>query len=71
MVYFLGMKAESDIPENIGAPARRALQNQRIDSLAKLSKKTEMQIADLHGMGPKGILILKKALRKKKLTFKK
>ncbi len=45
--------------------------NAGIGTLKQLAKKTEKEIASLHGMGPKGIRILKESLATKKLSFKK
>jgi hypothetical protein len=64
-------KAQGDFPEKIGAPALRALQNQKIKTLAELSQYSEEEILDLHGMGPKGVKLLKAAMRKEGLSFKK
>jgi predicted RecB family nuclease len=36
----------------IGAPARRTLENNGITDLQKLSKFTESEILNFHGMGP-------------------
>jgi hypothetical protein len=55
----------------LGAPARRALENKGIVSLQQLAACTEKEILSLHGMGPSTLPILKKALKKKKLSFKK
>jgi DNA-directed RNA polymerase alpha subunit len=54
----------------LSAPARRALENAGITTLAKLSKKTEKEILSLHGMGPGSIPVLKKALKEKGLKLK-
>lgn len=61
---------ESDFPQKLGAPALRALANAKIKGLSQLGRYTEKEIADLHGMGPKGMVMLKEALKKKKLGFK-
>lgn len=63
-------KLQSDFPEDLSAPALRALASIKITELAGLTKHTEAEIADLHGMGPKGINTLKNALKKQKRTFK-
>lgn len=55
----------------LGAPARRALENEGIDSLKKLSTYTEAYILNLHGIGPSSIPKLKKVLKEKGLTFHK
>lgn len=61
----------SDFPEKFSAPALRALLTAKITSLAQLTKYREAEIAELHGMGPKGVTMLKAAMRKRKLSFKK
>lgn len=54
----------------ISAPARRALENERIDTLAKLAGYTEREILRLHGMGPGTIPKLRSALQEAGLAFK-
>ena len=56
---------------SLAAPARRALTSQGITTIEKLSKFTEKEILQLHGMGPATIPILKKELKKAKLSFQK
>lgn len=55
----------------VGAPARRALEREGIDSLLKLSKYTEQALLQLHGMGPASLPKLKQALKAKGLSFRK
>src|SRR5688572_451496 len=55
----------------LSAPARRALENEGLTSLAKISKSSEKEIASLHGMGPGGIRKLKAALKAAGLSLKK
>jgi DNA-directed RNA polymerase alpha subunit len=55
----------------LAAPARRALENNKIKTLLQLSKHTEKEILALHGMGKSAIPKLKKALEEKGLSFKK
>ncbi len=62
-------KAGMGLPK-LGAPALRALLNEGIDSVVKLSKRTQEEIMDLHGMGPASLPALKKALNEKGLSFK-
>ena len=64
-------KPSSDFLATIGAPARRALEREGIDSLLKLSKYTEQELLDFHGMGPASIPKLRYALKEKGLSFKK
>ena len=58
-----------DLPEALSAPALRALDHAKIHSLFRLSQRTEKEVAGLHGMGPKGVRILKEAMRKIGLGF--
>lgn len=51
----------SDLPA-IGAPATRALAGQGITTLAQVTQRTEAELLDLHGVGPKAIRILREAL---------
>jgi len=62
-------KQESDFP-NIGAPATRALEIEGYTQLKQLTKVSEAELAQLHGVGPKAIRILHEALKAKGLSFK-
>ena len=55
---------------NLGAPARRALQNSGIETIAQLSLYTESDILKLHGIGSGSIPKLREALASAQLTFK-
>jgi hypothetical protein len=46
----------------LSAPARRALENEGLTTLTKVSKYSEKQVGRLHGMGPSAIAKLKKLL---------
>ena len=63
-------KPESGFLSKLSAPARRALQNAGITTVKQLSKKTEKEILQLHGMGPASMPILKGALEEVGLGFK-
>jgi len=52
------------------SPARRALLFHGIDTLKKLASHTEKNILSFHGMGPKSMPVLRKALADAKLKFK-
>jgi DNA-directed RNA polymerase alpha subunit len=54
----------------LSAPARRALENNKITSLEELSKYSEKEILKFHGMGPASIPKLKSALEEKGLAFR-
>jgi len=46
----------------LGAPARRALEREGIDTLARLAKRSERELLALHGVGPSTIPMLKESL---------
>lgn len=54
----------------IAAPARRALERENINTLEDLSKWSEKEIINLHGMGPSTLPKLKKALKDKGFSFR-
>ncbi|WP_431027202.1 hypothetical protein [Lysinibacillus sp. LZ02] len=54
----------------LAAPARRALQLNEITSLQELSKYSEKEILQLHGIGPSSLPKLKAALQENGLAFK-
>jgi DNA-directed RNA polymerase alpha subunit len=61
--------AESDLPANLAAPARRALSSAGYTRLEQLTRVTEADLSKLHGMGPKAIDQLRQALAEKGLSF--
>lgn len=63
-------KPKDDFLSLLAAPARRALENHGITTLAQLSAYTEKEILSLHGMGKSTIPKLQKLLHENKLTFK-
>ena len=60
---------ETDFPAGLSAPARRALAGAGYTRLEQLSRVSEAEIKRLHGMGPKGIRLLREALEVGGLTF--
>lgn len=60
---------ESDLPAELSQPARRALVGAGYLRLAQLSEVSEFEIKRLHGMGPKGIAQLRRALEARGLSF--
>ena len=54
----------------LAAPARRALEKRGIRTLQELSRFSEDEILQLHGIGPSTIPKLKKALHENGLNFK-
>ncbi|MDU0202280.1 MULTISPECIES: DNA-directed RNA polymerase subunit alpha C-terminal domain-containing protein [Paenibacillus] len=59
---------QSDLPK-LSNPALRALAGAGYHRLEQLSKTTEKEIMKLHGMGPKSLDPLRRALAEKGLTF--
>ncbi len=54
----------------IGAPATRALEAAGYSRLEQLTKVTEADLGQLHGMGPRALGILRETLKEKGLSFK-
>jgi DNA-directed RNA polymerase alpha subunit len=54
----------------LAAPARRALENNGVTTLQQLSRLTEKEVLEFHGMGQSSIPKLKKALAENSLSFK-
>jgi hypothetical protein len=62
-------KGNSDLPEKLGAPAERALAGAGIKKLKDLTKFSEAEIKQLHGVGPNAIGKLRQALDENGLSF--
>lgn len=54
----------------LGAPARRALASKAMGTVAELSKDTEAEILELHGIGPSSIPKLRRALSAHGFSFR-
>lgn len=63
-------KPDSGFLSLLSAPARRALEHNGISSLQKLSKYSEKEILQFHGMGPASLPKLRTALQEEGLSFK-
>ena len=63
-------KQADDFLSNLGAPARRALENKGIATVKQLASHSEKEIMQLHGMGPSTLPKLKAALKDAGLDFK-
>ena len=53
----------------LAAPAKRALAGAGIRSLADLARRTETEVAALHGMGPNALRLLREKLAARGLGF--
>jgi hypothetical protein len=59
----------SDLPR-LAAPARRALAGAGYTRLEDLTKATESEVMQLHGMGPNAMRALRTALEERGLSFR-
>lgn len=60
---------ESNFPAGLSRPARQALAAAGYDRLEQLTGTSEAEILKLHGMGPKGLDQLRRALAARGLSF--
>ena len=60
---------ESDLPRELSQPAQRALFGAGYYRLEQLNGVSEVEIKRLHGMGPKGVEMLRRALAARGLSF--
>ncbi|REB07437.1 hypothetical protein DVB69_11460 [Sporosarcina sp. BI001-red] len=63
-------KPESGFLSILSAPARRALENNGIQSFKILATYTEKELLQFHGLGPASIPKLELALKEKGMGFK-
>jgi hypothetical protein len=62
-------KIKDNFPLGLSRPALRALVGAKLTRLPQLTRVTERQLSQLHGMGPKAIEILRVALRAQGKSF--
>jgi len=55
--------------DGLAKPAQRSLANAGIKTLAQLARKSEAEVAALHGMGPNALATLRKSLKARGLSF--
>ena len=60
---------ESDLPIKLAAPARRALVGAGYVRLEQLTRISEAELKQLHGVGANAINLLRRALDDKGLSF--
>ena len=58
------------LPEDLGKPATEALEEAGLTDLEQVAGKTEAELLDLKGVGPKAVETLEKALADAGLSFK-
>lgn len=64
-------EATGNFLDLLSAPARRALENEGILTLDKLSTYTEKEVLRLHGLGKSTIPVLQKLLKQNRKSFKR
>lgn len=62
---------ESAFPAGVGGPVLRALAHAGIRTMAQLTQWSEAELGALHGVGPKGLRILKEGLARQKMRFRR
>lgn len=62
---------KSELPSGLSEPARRALAGAGITTLEDVAALTETELMKLHGMGPKALQTLRRALAAKGLALSK
>jgi len=65
----LSDQGESDLPAGLAQPARRALLSAGIFRLEQLATFSEAEVKQLHGIGPKALDQLRRALEMQGLSF--
>jgi len=71
MVSRQGRKSGHDFPAGLSQPAVRALLRAGYTQLDQLTRVREADLLKLHGMGPKGVRLLREALRASGKSFAK
>ena len=59
----------NDLPAGIAQPALRALAGAGYFQLDQLTRVTEEELKQLHGVGPKALELLRRALHERGLQF--
>jgi len=60
---------ESNLPTELSNPARQALVGAGYVRLEQFTSLSEAEVLRLHGMGPKGIDVIRRALQARGLSF--
>jgi len=59
------------LPAGLSQPALRALESVGVKRLKDLTRFSEAELLELHGMGPKAMTVIRAALAAENLSFKK
>jgi DNA-directed RNA polymerase alpha subunit len=60
---------KSDLPTELAKPAQRALEGAGYFRLEQFTKLSEVEVLKLHGMGPKALEQIRRALNERGLSF--
>ncbi len=63
------LREKDDLPPGLAKPARRALTRAGYSRLDQFTKLSEEEVLQLHGMGPKALDQIRRALAAKGLSF--
>jgi DNA-directed RNA polymerase alpha subunit len=69
--FYGGDMEMDDLMMRLASPAQRALQEKGIKTLEQLSKLTEEEVFELHGIGKNALTKIKKVLKKNGLALSK
>ncbi|USB33402.1 hypothetical protein [Paenibacillus sp. YPG26] len=61
--------AFNDLPAGLAKPAIRALTHAGLLNLEQISRRSENEIKQLHGIGPNALKLIRAALENKGLAF--
>ncbi|OAJ74234.1 DNA-binding protein [Brevibacillus sp. SKDU10] len=64
-------ETQSDLPSTLAKPARRSLEGAGYFRLEQFTLLSEAEVMKLHGMGPKAMDQIRRALADKGLSFAK
>ena len=62
-------KSDAEFVTGLSKPARRALANAGYTRIEQFTKLSEAEVARLHGMGPRGVELIRRALAAQGLSF--
>jgi DNA-directed RNA polymerase alpha subunit len=63
------LRENNDLPRGLAKPAQRALTRAGYSRLEQFTKLSEEEVLQLHGMGPKALDQIRRALAAKGLSF--
>lgn len=64
-----GSSGKKGLPAGLAAPARRALAGAGVKSLRDVARLREADVAQMHGIGPNALAVLRAALQAEGLSF--